>query len=34
MTQGRGIFSMEFANYEEVPRNRKQAIFVFEGESS
>ncbi len=26
MTQGRGIFSMEFANYEEVPRNVAEAI--------
>jgi len=26
MTQGRGIFSMEFSNYEEVPRNVAEAI--------
>jgi len=26
MTQGRGIFSKEFANYEEVPRNVAEAI--------
>ncbi len=26
MTQGRGIFSMEFASYEEVPRNVAEAI--------
>ncbi len=28
MTQGRGIFSMEFANYEEVPRNVAEAIIA------
>jgi len=28
MTQGRGIFSMEFANYEEVPRNVAEAIIT------
>ena len=26
MTQGRGIFSMEFSHYEEVPRNVAEAI--------
>ncbi len=26
MTQGRGVFSMEFSNYEEVPRNVAEAI--------
>ena len=26
MTQGRGIFSMEFSQYEEVPRNVAEAI--------
>jgi len=26
MTQGRGIFSMEFSTYEEVPRNVSEAI--------
>ena len=26
MTQGRGIFSMEFAHYEETPRNVAEAI--------
>jgi len=26
MTQGRGIFSMEFSNYDEVPRNVAEAI--------
>ena len=30
MTQGRGIFSMEFANYEEVPRNVAEAIIFQE----
>lgn len=27
-TQGRGIFSMEFSNYEEVPRNLAEAIIT------
>jgi elongation factor G len=27
-TQGRGIFSMEFSNYEEVPRNVSEAIIA------
>jgi len=27
-TQGRGIFSMEFSNYEEVPRNEAEAIIA------
>jgi elongation factor G len=27
-TQGRGIFSMEFSNYEEVPRNVAEAIIA------
>jgi len=26
MTQGRGIFSMEFSHYEEIPRNVAEAI--------
>jgi elongation factor G len=26
MTQGRGIFSMEFSHYEEVPRSVAEAI--------
>ena len=26
MTQGRGIFSMEFSHYEDVPRNVAEAI--------
>ena len=28
MTQGRGIFSMEFSNYEEAPRNVAEAIIA------
>jgi elongation factor G len=27
-TQGRGIFSMEFSHYEEVPRNVAEAIIA------
>jgi elongation factor G len=27
-TQGRGIFSMEFSNYDEVPRNESEAIIA------
>ncbi len=27
-TQGRGVFSMEFSNYEEVPRNEAEAIIA------
>ncbi|OZH52442.1 hypothetical protein AFK68_24310 [Hydrocoleum sp. CS-953] len=27
-TQGRGIFSMEFSNYEEVPRNVAETIIA------
>ena len=28
MTQGRGIFSMEFSSYEEAPRNVAEAIIA------
>jgi elongation factor G len=28
MTQGRGIFSMEFGNYEDVPRNVAETIIA------
>lgn len=28
MTQGRGLFSMEFSNYEEAPRNVAEAIIA------
>jgi elongation factor G len=28
MTQGRGTFTMEFANYEEVPRNVAETIIA------
>jgi elongation factor G len=27
-TQGRGIFTMEFSHYEEVPRNVAEAIIA------
>jgi elongation factor G len=27
-TQGRGIFSMEFSNYDEVPRNLAETIIA------